>query len=183
MLQFIAIAAGAAIAGVLGVAARKPDTFRIQRTGVIDAPPERIHPLLDDLRRWAEWSPWEKLDPEMKRTFSGAASGRGAAYAWDGNKKAGAGRMEITGSSPERVTIQLDFTRPFEAHNITTFTLQPRGGRTEVVWSMDGPQPFMNKVMCVFIDMDKLIGKDFEAGLASLKALAEGQPSPTPAAG
>lgn len=173
MLQFIAIAAGAAIAGVLGIAARKPDTFRIQRTGVIGAPPEKILPLLTDFHRWAEWSPWEKLDPEMKRTFSGAESGRGAVYAWDGNKKAGGGRMEITGSSPERVTIQLDFTRPFAAHNVTTFTLQPRGGRTEVVWAMDGPQPFMNKVMGVLINLDKLVGKDFDAGLANLKAIAE----------
>lgn len=177
MLQLIAIAAGAAIAGVLGVAARKPDTFRMQRSAVIDAPPERIHPLIDDFRRWAEWSPYEKLDPEMKKTYSGAASGRGAVYAWEGNRKAGAGRMEITGSSPERITIQLDFTRPFEAHNITNFTLQPRGGRTEVVWAMDGPQPFINKVMCVFINLDNLVGKDFEAGLANLKQIAERQPS------
>ncbi|HEX6371885.1 MAG TPA: SRPBCC family protein [Longimicrobium sp.] len=177
MLQIIAIAAGAAIAGVLGIAARKPDTFRIQRTAVIDAPPEKIHPLIDDFRRWTEWSPWEKLDPELERTYSGAASGRGAVYAWEGNKKAGAGRMEITGSSPERVTIQLDFTRPFTAHNITTFTLQPRGGRTEVVWAMDGPQPFMNKVMGVLINLDNLVGKDFQAGLASLKEIAERQPS------
>lgn len=177
MLQLIAIAAGAAIAGVLGLAARKPDTFRIQRTAVFDAPPEKIHPLIADFRRWAQWSPWEKLDPEMKRTFSGAESGRGAAYAWDGNKKAGAGRMEITGASPERLTIQLDFTRPFAAHNVTTFTLQPRGSRTEVVWAMDGAMPFAHKVMGVFINMDGLVGKDFEAGLASLKALAEGQPS------
>lgn len=173
MLQIIAIAAGAAIAGVLGLAARKPDTFRMHRTAVIDAPPERILPLLDDFGRWAEWSPWEKLDPELKRTFSGAASGPGAAYAWEGNKKAGAGRMEITGASRERVTIQLDFTRPFEAHNVTTFTLQPRGGRTQIVWAMDGPQPFINKVMGVFINMDALVGKDFDAGWASLKALAE----------
>ena len=177
MLHLIAIAAGAAIAGVLGIAARRPDTFRVQRTAVIDAPPERIQPLIEDFRRWAEWSPWEKLEPGMKRTFSGAASGRGAAYAWEG-KKVGSGRMEITGTSPERTTIQLDFLKPWEAHNIATFTLQPRGGRTEVTWSMDGPSPFVSKVMGVFVSMDNLIGKDFAAGLAILKAIVERQPSP-----
>lgn len=180
MLPFIAIAAGAAVAGVLGIAARKPGTFRIQRSTVINAPPEAIHPHIADFRAWAGWSPYEKLDPEMKKTFSGPETGPGSVYAWSGNKKAGEGRMEIRESSPTRVTVQLDFTRPFEAHNMSSFTLQPRGDRTEVTWAMDGPQPFMQKVMCVFIDMDKLVGKDFETGLANLKALAEGQPSPAP---
>jgi hypothetical protein len=176
MLQIIAIAAGAAIAGVLGIAARRPDTFRVQRTAVIHAPPEKIHPLIADFRRWAEWSPYEKLDPGMKKTFSGAESGRGAAYAWEG-KKAGAGRMEITGASPERITIRLDFTKPLEAHNIATFTLQPRGGRTEVTWAMDGATPFAHKVIGVVINMDKMVGKDFATGLANLKAIVERQPS------
>ena len=180
MLQFIAIAAGAAIAGVLGIAARRPDTFRVQRSTVIHAPPESIQPHIANFRAWVNWSPYEKLDPAMKKTFSGPESGPGAVYAWEGNKKAGEGRMEMRESSPTRVTIQLDFTRPFEAHNMTTFTLQPRGDRTEVTWAMDGPQPFMQKVMCVFINMDRLVGKDFETGLANLKALAEGQP-PSPA--
>lgn len=177
MLHLIAIAAGAAIAGVLGVAARRPDTFRIHRTAVIDAPPEQIHPLVEDFRRWAEWSPYEKLDPEMKKTYGGAASGRGAVYAWEGNKKAGAGRMEMTESSPQRIAIQLEFTRPFKASNVTTFTLQPRGAGTEVTWAMEGPNPFINKVMGVLINLDRLVGKDFETGLTSLKALAERQPS------
>jgi hypothetical protein len=176
MLQLIAIAAGAAIAGVLGIAARRPDTFRVERTAVIDAPPEKIHPLIADFRRWAEWSPYEKLDPGMKKTFSGAESGRGAAYAWEG-KKAGIGRMEITGTTPERITIRLDFTKPFEAHNIATFTLQPRGGRTEVTWAMDGATPFAHKVIGVVINMDNMVGKDFAAGLANLKAIVERQPS------
>jgi hypothetical protein len=179
MLQIIAIAAGAAIAGVLGIAARRPDTFRMQRSAVIDAPPEKILALIDDFRRWADWSPWEKLDPEMKRTFSGAASGRGAAYAWEGNRKAGAGRMEITESSPQRIAIQLDFTRPFKASNVTTFALQPRGASTELTWAMEGPSPFINKVMGVIINLDKMIGKDFDAGLASLKALAERPTTPS----
>jgi uncharacterized protein YndB with AHSA1/START domain len=165
MLQFIAIAAGAAIAGVLGVAARRPDTFRMHRSAVIDAPPERIHALIDDFRKWADWSPYEKLDPEMKKTYSGAASGRGAVYAWEGNKKAGAGRMEMTETSPQRIVINLEFTRPFKASNVTTFTLQPRGTGTEVTWAMEGPNPFINKVMGVLINLDKLVGKDFEAAV------------------
>lgn len=177
MLQFIAIAAGAAIAGVLGVAARRPDTFRMHRSAVIDAPPERIHALIDDFRKWADWSPFEKLDPEMKKTYSGAAAGRGAVYTWEGNKKAGAGRMETVETSALRIAIKLDFTRPFKASNVTTFTLQPRGAGTEVTWAMEGPNPFINKVMGVLINLDKLVGKDFEAGLANLKALAERQPS------
>lgn len=177
MLQLIAIAAGAAVAGVLGVAARRPDTFRVYRTAVIDAPPEKILPLIEDLRRWVDWSPYEKLDPGMKKTLTGAATGRGSVYEWEGNKKAGAGRMEILETSPTHVAIQLDFTRPFKAHNVTTFTLRPRGASTEVTWDMEGPNPFLNKVMGVLINMDNLLGKDFTAGLASLKTLAERQPS------
>lgn len=181
MLQIIAIAAGAAIAGVLGIAATRPGTFRVQRSAVIHAPPEAIHPHIADFRRWADWSPYEKLDPEMKKTFTGAASGPGAVYAWEG-KKAGAGRMEIRESSPHRIAIQLDFSRPFEAHNTAEFILQPRGDVTEVTWAMHGPSHFAHKVIGVVINMDRLVGKDFEAGLAALKSLAERQPAAAPAA-
>ncbi|HEX5872708.1 MAG TPA: SRPBCC family protein [Longimicrobium sp.] len=178
MLQLIAIAAGAAIAGVLGVAARKPDTFRMQRSAVIDAPPERIHPLIDDFRRWAEWSPYEKLDPEMKKTYGGADAGPGATYGWEG-RKSGAGRMEITQAHPHsRIAIALDFTKPFRANHTAEFTLQPQGGATRVTWGMDGRNPFTSKLFGVFVNLDHMIGKDFEAGLASLKTLAEQQPAP-----
>jgi hypothetical protein len=183
MLQIIAIAIGAAVAGVIGVAARRPNTFGVRRSAVIDAPPEAIYPHIADFRAWAAWSPYEKLDPAMKKTYSGAASGPGAVYAWEGNGKAGQGRMEITGATvPSRVTIQLDFLKPFEAHNTSSFTLEPRGSRTEVTWAMDGASPFKMKVMGVFMDMDKMIGKDFETGLANLKAIAERQPAASPAA-
>ncbi len=130
--------------------------------------------MLVDFRQWPAWSPWEKLDPDMKRTLSGAASGTGATYAWEGSSKVGAGRMEIKEvNAPSKVTIQLDFIKPFEGHNVTDFTLAPRGDATEVTWLMRGPAPFVSKLMGLFVDMDKMIGKDFEAGLANLKAASE----------
>ena len=171
MLGIIALAA-APIAGVLGYAATRPNSFRIERSATIAAPPERILPLIEDFHRWEGWSPFEKLDPEMKKSFAGAASGRGAVYSWEG-KKAGIGRMEITDISPQRVTIKLDFEKPFKASNTAEFILQPAGAGTNVTWAMHGSQPFINKLMGVFINLDKLVGKDFDTGLAGLKALAE----------
>jgi uncharacterized protein YndB with AHSA1/START domain len=161
------------VAGVLIYAATKPDVFRVQRSTSIKAPPERILALLSDLRGWSAWSPYEKRDPAMKRTFSGAEKGKGAIYAWDGNKNVGAGRMEILDASPSRVVIKLDFERPFEAHNTAEFTMEPKGDGTTVTWAMHGPALFVGKVMGVFMDMDRMIGRDFEDGLANLKAVAE----------
>jgi hypothetical protein len=165
------LAAGIAI--VLGLAVGKPDTFRVERSITIQAPPAKITPLIENFQSWRDWSPYEKLDPSMKRTFSGAPSGKGAVYAWDGTGNAGAGRMEIVESTPQRVGIQLDFSKPFTAHNMAAFTLQPQGPATQVTWSMDGPAPLVSKVMQVFFSMDTMIGRDFEAGLANLKAVAE----------
>jgi uncharacterized protein YndB with AHSA1/START domain len=162
------------VASVLVVAATRPDDFSVQRSVSIKAPPEKIYPMLVDFRQWPAWSPWEKLDPEMKRSLSGPASGPGATYAWQGSSKVGAGRMEIKQvTAPTKVEIQLDFIKPFEGHNITDFTLVPRGDATEVTWLMRGPAPFVSKLMGVFVDMDKMIGKDFETGLANLKAASE----------
>ena len=161
------------LAGLLGFAATRPDTFRYQRTATINAPPQKILPLILDFHNWIDWSPWEKLDPALKRTYGGAASGQGAVYEWEGNNKAGQGRMEITEASPSKVLIKLDFLKPFEAHNTAEFNLEPRGDATNIIWSMYGPNPFIAKVMCVFVNMDKMVGKDFEAGLANLKAAAE----------
>jgi Polyketide cyclase / dehydrase and lipid transport len=176
MLVTIAIIVVVLLAALLAFAATRPDVFRVQRATSIQAPPERIFPLIADFHRWTSWSPWENKDPALKRTYSGAASGKGAVYAWEGNRNVGSGRMEITEDSPSsKVTIQLDFIKPFEAHNIAEFTLQPAGGTTNVTWSMHGPSPFITKVMGVFMNMDKMIGKDFEAGLANLKSVAEGQ--------
>jgi len=130
--------------------------------------------MIADFRAWAGWSPWEKRDPAMKRTMGEVASGKGATYAWDGNNEVGAGRMEVTDAkAPREVTIKLDFSRPMEAHNIAQFTLEPRDGGTVVTWSMHGENPFLGKVVQVFISMDKMVGSDFEAGLAALKKLAE----------
>jgi uncharacterized protein YndB with AHSA1/START domain len=155
-------------------ASTKPDTFQIQRAATIQAPPEKIFPLFNDFHNWTSWSPWEKMDRNLKRTYSGPASGPGAVYEWEGNKKVGQGRMEIAETSPpSKLTIKLDFLKPFEAHNTTVFTLVPQGNSTNVTWTMHGQQPFMFKVMKTFIDMDKLVGKDFEAGLANLKSIAE----------
>jgi hypothetical protein len=161
------------VAAVLGLAATKPDTFSVQRTASIKAPPEKISAVLSDFRGWQAWSPFEKMDPAMKRSFSGADKGRGAVYAWSGNGEAGEGRMEITEASAARVALNLDFTRPMEAHNKVVFALAPKGEATEVTWTMSGPAPFISKVVQVFCDMDAMVGKYFEEGLASLKSVAE----------
>jgi uncharacterized protein YndB with AHSA1/START domain len=163
-----------AVLTVIVVAATKPDTFRVQRSTVIKAPPEKIFPLINDYKNWPSWSPYENKDPAMKRTLSGAASGNGAIYEWQGNKNVGAGRMEIIDTvPPSKISIKLDFMKPFEAHNTAEFTLQPQGEFTNVTWAIHGPVPFFSKVMQVFINMDKMVGKDFEIGLANLKALSE----------
>ncbi len=163
------------VAGVLIRAAMKPDQFGVVRRIVISAPPEKIHPLLQDFHRWAEWSPWEKLDPAMTRTFGGPEAGMGATYAWRGNKDVGEGRMEIVGTEPPlALDIKLDFIEPIRASNTTRFVLRraPSGG-TEVIWIMRGPADFPTRVMDTVIGMDRMVGKDFETGLANLKAAAE----------
>jgi uncharacterized protein YndB with AHSA1/START domain len=162
-----------AIVVVLILALRKPDTFRVQRAATIDAAPEKIFPLIADFHQWKAWSPWEERDPDLQRSYSGPASGKGAVYQWKGNRNVGAGRMEILDAPPERIVIKLDFIAPFEAHNTAEFTLSPHGGSTNVTWLMHGPAPLMSKVMQVFMNMDDMIGKDFAAGLANLKRVAE----------
>lgn len=168
----LAVLAGG-VAALVGYAATRPSEFRIQRRGRIAAPPRDIVPHLDDFRAWMAWSPWEKLDPAMQRTYGGPARGVGATYAWDGNKKAGAGRMEITRSDDQGVAMTLDFTRPMRATNVTEFALTPVDGSTDVVWTMNGSNNLMGKLFGVFVNMDQLVGRDFEAGLASLKAVSE----------
>ena len=177
MLKLIALVVVVAVLVVLGLAVRQPDSFTVQRSARLQAPADKVFVMVNDFHRWAEWSPWEALDPAMKREFSGPASGPGAVYAWDGNQAVGAGRMEITGAQPAtQVEIKLDFLRPFEGHNTTVFSLVPEGASTGLTWTMTGPMPFVSKLMSVFVSMDKLIGKDFEAGLAKLKAVVERSP-------
>jgi uncharacterized protein YndB with AHSA1/START domain len=170
----VAIAAGILLAAILGYAATRPDAFRVQRAKSIQAPPQKVFDLINDFHHWASWSPYEKLDPTMKKTFSGAANGKGAVYAWAGNSKAGEGRMEITDASPgSKVSIKLDFLKPFEGHNTAEFTLESRGEFTNVTWAVFGPVPYVMKVMSMFFSMDKMLGKDFETGLTNMKAIAE----------
>lgn len=161
------------VMAVLILASRQPDDFRIARTITIDAPAERIVANIEDFNKWSAWSPWERLDPAMQRTFSGAPSGKGAVYEWSGNSDVGQGRMEILDSSPAKVSIKLDFYKPMEASNIAEFTLQPQGDGNELTWAMIGPMPLISKVFSLFVDIDQMVGADFEKGLAELKKVSE----------
>jgi uncharacterized protein YndB with AHSA1/START domain len=173
-LAVIAVVVAVIVAGILIYATTKPDSFTVKRTASIKAPPDRIFALINDLHGWGAWSPYEKKDPDMKRTFSGAAQGKGAIYEWDGNKNVGAGRMEIIeATAPRKIVIKLDFLKPFEGHNTAEFTIDPQGDNTTATWAMYGPSSFIFKVMGMFMNMDKMIGDDFAAGLSNLKAVAE----------
>ena len=174
MLKTLGIIVAVLIAGVLIFAATKPDIFRVQRSASIKAPPEKVFALINDFKAWGAWSPWEKKDPAMKRTFGAITSGKGAQYAWEGNKEVGQGSMEITEAVPSsKIALKLDFLKPFETHNTVDFTLEPKGDMTNVTWAMQGPTPYFAKIIHVFMDMDSMVGKDFESGLANLKTAAE----------
>ena len=174
MIKIIAIAAVVLLAGLLAYAAMRPDTFRVERSASVKAPPEKIFAQINDLKSWAAWSPYEKKDPAMKRTFGAVTAGKGAVYEWDGNKNVGKGRMEITSAAqPSKIVIKLDFLEPFEGHNTAEFTMDGKGGTTTVTWAMYGPANFVSKLLGVFFNMDKMIGSDFETGLANLKAISE----------
>ena len=162
-----------AVIVVLVIAMQKPDTFRVQRSIGIKAPPDKIFPYINDFKNWPSWSPYEKKDPAMQRTLGQVTVGKGATYEWSGDKNVGHGRMEILEAQPEKVVIKLDFYTPFEAHNTAEFTLVGKGAETELTWAMHGPAPLMNKVMSTVMNLDKMVGSDFEVGLANLKALAE----------
>ena len=174
MIKIILLVLALAIAGVLIYAATRPDSFRIERSATMKAPPEKIASFINDFHRWTVWSPWEKIDPALKRTYSGAESGKGAAYAWEGNSNVGAGRMEISETSPSKTVIKLDFLKPLEAHNTAEFTLAPGAqGETKVTWAMFGPSPYVSKLIGIFFNMDRMVGGQFEQGLANLKAASE----------
>jgi uncharacterized protein YndB with AHSA1/START domain len=174
MIWYIAAAFVVLLVSLFAYVAARPDTFRVHRTTNIDAPPERIFSLINDFRKWGSWSPYEQLDPAMKRTYGGESSGKGAIYEWAGNRKAGKGRMEIAHTSPpSAIVIRLDFVRPFETQNIVEFTLEVDGDSTKATWAMRGSNPYVAKLMQLFVSMDTIIGKDFERGLANLKSIAE----------
>lgn len=160
---------------LLVYAATQPDIFRVLRTMSIKAPPERIFALINDFHNWDAWSPYENMDPEMKRILRGEPRGNGAVYEWESNnKKAGTGRMEIIESSPpSKIIIQLDLAKPFEISNIVEFTLTTEDGATIVTWDMHGPNPYLGKLIGIFCDRDSMVGKDFEQGLVNLKTIAE----------
>jgi hypothetical protein len=174
-----------AIAALLAYAGTRPPTFRIERSASIAAPMLQVAELIDDFREWQKWSPWENIDPTLQRTFSGAEAGVGAVYEWNSKGKAGAGRMEITDmrAGPERglIAIKLDFLKPFKASNMAEFVMTPTDAGTDLSWAMFGPSPFVSKLMGVFVDLDKMVGKEFEAGLAALKRNAEQAKADSPA--
>ena len=174
IVAIIAVMLVIAIVVVLILAATKPESFRIERSATINAPPEKIFAVLNDFHQWGGWSPWEHKDPALKRNFSGAERGKGAIYGWEGNKDVGTGRMEILeANAPSKLVIKLDFFKPFEAHNTAEFTMLPQGDATHLTWTMTGPAVFTSKVMQVFLNLDRMIGRDFETGLANLKKLTE----------
>jgi uncharacterized protein YndB with AHSA1/START domain len=174
MLKIIGIIIIFAIAAILIFAAMQPNSFRIQRSTTIKAPPEKVFALINDFRRWEAWSPWEKIDPAVKRAYSGAESGKGAAYAWEGNNKVGQGRMEIIESTPSsKMLLKIEFIKPFAAINTVEFNLAQAGENTTVTQAMYGPSPFISKLMGLFFSMEKMVGGKYEEGLATLKTIAE----------
>ena len=174
MIMPILIGLAVVVAVFVIIVVTRPDDFRVTRSATIAASPAVVFEQVNDFHKWDDWSPWAKLDPTCKNTFDGAPAGKGAKFAWDGNNKVGAGRMTITDSQPpELIRINLEFLRPFKAINTTEFSFKPNGSGTEVTWNMFGKSNFMSKAFGLFVNCDKMIGKDFEKGLASLKSLAE----------
>jgi hypothetical protein len=169
----IAVVAVVIVAALLIYAATKPDQIGIERSASIHAPPEKIAGLITDFHHWKAWAPQDRDDPTMMRTFTGAQNGVGAISTWTSKGDAGKGKMEITAASPTSVEVTVDFQAPLRAHNINTFTFVPHGSETNVVWKMRGTNPYMAKVMGVFVNMDRMMGRHFEMGLANLKSAAE----------
>jgi len=174
MLKMIGIALAVTVGVVLAVAATRPNDFRVQRSASIKAPAEKIFPHINDLHAFNTWNPFNKKDPNVKGSYSGAVSGAGAAYAFEGNSEVGRGRIEITDSRPaSEVRMSLHMLAPMEGRNVVEFTLRPREDSTSVTWAIQGPMPYISKVLSLFCDMDAMIGKEFENGLAELKTIVE----------
>jgi carbon monoxide dehydrogenase subunit G len=174
MLKKLLILLLVVVLGVALLATRQPDSYTVERRISVNAPPEAVFAQINDFHKWEAWSPWAKLDPAMKTTYSGAPAGPGAVYEWTGNSDVGSGRMEIKQSmAPSEVTIALHFMEPIDSESITSFQMTPNAGGTDVIWTMRGSMEFISKVMGVFSSMDAMIGPDFEKGLAQLKSAAE----------
>jgi hypothetical protein len=173
MIKSIAIVAGAVIAVPLVVAAFRPDTFRIERRATIKAPPEKVHALINDMRAMNTWNPFNLKDPNVRGEYRGPQAGPGAQYHYAGNREVGKGSLTIVETHPTRILMKLDVTEPMEGHNLVQFSLAPRGDATEVTWAIHGPSPYITKLVGLFMDMDKMIGREFESGLSMLKAKAE----------
>lgn len=178
----IGIGVAVVIVAFLLVVVTRPDTYHVERTKMISATPEVVFGHVADFRKWDGWSPWDKLDPTMKKTYGGTQGAVGATYAWVGNDQAGTGDMTIAAVEPaKRVEIDLHFVKPFEDRSKTRFKFEPEGQGTKVTWAMDGNNNFISKAMCLFMDMDKMIGNDFEKGLDAMKQVAEAAPAPAAA--
>jgi polyketide cyclase/dehydrase/lipid transport protein len=176
MLKKLLLGLVALIALFLIAVATRPGAFRIERSAQINAPAAVVFAQVNDFKHWDGWSPWAKLDPNMTKTIAGAPQGVGATYAWSGNNQVGEGRMTIIESKPnEKVGIKLEFLKPWQATNLATFLFDARGPATQVTWVMEGTNNFMGKAVAMFMDMDAVIGKEFEKGLAQMKTLAEAE--------
>lgn len=175
MVKKLTLVIALTLAALLLFAATRPDTFRVQRSAIIKAPPEKVFALINDMRAFNTWNPYNKKDPSMRGTYRGPQAGPGAGFDFEGDKNVGKGSLQITdAASPSKVSMTLDMREPFEGHNAVDFTLAPRGpDTTDVTWAMHGASPYLSKLMGIFFNMDKMIGGDFESGLADLKALAE----------
>jgi hypothetical protein len=171
-----------AVIAVLSIAATRPATFHVERSQSMGAAPEAVFAVVNDLHRFREWSPWQKLDPAMKVTFDGPSSGVGASYSWVGNDQVGEGRMTTTDVAPPgSLTQKLEFLKPFKSESMVHFTIVPENDGSRVTWAIDGNNNYVSKVMCLFVSMDSMMGKDFESGLANLKQVAEAEPAPSAA--
>ena len=179
MIKKILIGLALVVVVLVIIIALQPSTYRVERSATMNAPAPVVFAQVNDFHKWNAWSPWAKLDPAMKQTFEGAPAGTGAIYVWTGNKEVGEGRMTITESHPsDLVKIKLEFIKPFAANSDTVFTFKPEGNQTRVTWTMNGDKNFIAKAFHLFVNIDKMVGGDFEKGLAQMKSVAEAAPKP-----